>query len=157
MKKIFDNIEDAICALTLVIMTFITVINVISRKFLGLSMSFLEEITLIMFILASLIGSAAVAREGGHLGLNLFTDMLPKKYQKYVALVGWAAAAFFSTILTIYGFQMVKREYLMGVKTAALGWPEWTFGIVIPLSAIMIFIRYTQWVIDMFKQSKEVE
>lgn len=95
MKKFFNNIENYLMAFGLTVMTFITVINVISRKLLGLSMSFLEELTTTMFILISLLGAAQVARKGGHLGLSALTDLLPKKYQKFVALVTWAAAAFF--------------------------------------------------------------
>ena len=96
MKKFLDNFENYIMSFGLTVMTFITVINVISRKFLGLSMSFLEEITTAMFILVSLLGAAQVAKKGGHLGLSILTDFIPKRFQKYAALITWAAAAFFS-------------------------------------------------------------
>jgi len=157
MKKFLDNLENGLCAAGLFVMTFITVINVISRKFLGMSMSFLEELTIAMFILISLVGTAQVARIGGHLGLNLITDMLPKKIQKYTCLIAWACAAIFSGFLIVYGFQMVKGEMALGMKTAALGWPEWWFGIIIPLSGILILLGFTEWIIDVFKQAKEVE
>jgi C4-dicarboxylate transporter DctQ subunit len=157
MKKFLDNIENYIMAFGLFVMTFITVINVISRKFLGLSMSFLEELTTAMFILVSLLGAAQVARKGGHLGLSALTDLLPKKYQKYVALITWAVATFFSYFLIRYGFAMVQSEIRMNMRTPALGWPEWWFGMFVPVGGIFIFIRFTQWIIDVFRQSKEVE
>lgn len=156
MKKYLDNIEESICAVGLLIMTFITVINVFSRKFLGLSMSFLEEITTIMFILTSLLGAAVAAKVGGHLGLSVLTDLIPKKYQKYVALLTWAAAAFLSYFLIRYGFVMVKSEQRMGITTPALGWPEWIFGLTLPVGGIFILLRSTQWVINTFR-NKEVQ
>lgn len=156
MKKFFDNIEQYIMASGLTIMTFITVANVFSRKVMHLSMSFLEEITTIMFILISLLGAAVAAKKGGHLGLSVFTDLLPKKYQKYVALVTWFVAAFFCFILVKYGFVMVQGEFAMGIKTPSLGWPEWIFGMTLPVGGIFIFIRYTQFTINMFR-SKEVQ
>ncbi len=155
MKKILDSFENFILAIGLIIMTFITVINVISRKFLGLSMSFMEELTTAMFILTTLIGSAKAARSGSHLGLSLITDFLPKKYQKYAALITWITAAVFSYYLIRYGFVMVQSEIRMGMRTPALGWPEWWFGMFVPVGGIFIFIRYTQWIIEEFK--KEVE
>lgn len=137
-------------------MTFITVLNVFSRKVMHLSMSFLEEVTTIMFILISLLGAAVAAKRGGHLGLSVFTDFIPKKYQKYVALITWFVASFFCYFLVRYGLVMVAAEYRMGVKTPSLGWPEWIFGMAIPIGGIFIFIRYTQFTIKMFT-SKEVQ
>lgn len=157
MKKFFGNFENYIMAFGLTVMTFITVINVISRKFLGLSMSFLEEITTSMFILITLLGAAVAAKRGGHLGLSALTDLLPKKFQKYVALITWVAAALFSILLIYYGFEMVKSEIAMGITTPSLGWPEWWFGMMIPVGGLFILIRFTEWTINAFKQSKEVK
>lgn len=157
MKKFINNFENYFMAGGLFIMTFITVINVMSRKFLGLSMSFLEEITTAMFILISLLGAAVAAKRGGHLGLSVLTDLIPKKYQKYVALLTWAAAAFFSFFLIKYGIVMVQSEIKMGMKTAALGWPEWVFGIFLPIGGMFIFLRFTLWTISFFIPSKEVK
>ncbi|MBP1925909.1 C4-dicarboxylate transporter DctQ subunit [Sedimentibacter acidaminivorans] len=157
MKKFFDNFENYFMAGGLFIMTFITVINVMSRKFLGLSMSFLEEITTAMFILISLLGAAVAAKRGGHLGLSVLTDLIPKKFQKYVALLTWAAAAFFSFFLIKFGVVMVQSEIKMGMTTAALGWPEWIFGTFLPIGGMFIFVRFTLWTISFFISSKEVK
>jgi C4-dicarboxylate transporter DctQ subunit len=155
MKKFFDNIENYTMAFGLTVMTFITVINVISRKFLGLSMSFLEEITTSMFLLITLLGAAVAARKGAHLGLSALTDLLPKKFQKYVALITWFAAAFLSLFLIKFGIDMVKSEIAMGITTPSLGWPEAVFGAFVPIGGFFIFVRYTQWVIEMFMNSKK--
>lgn len=157
MKKIIDSLENYILAGGLLIMTFITVANVISRKFLGLSMSFMEELTTSMFIFITLIGSAKAARTGSHLGLSILTDFIPQKYQKYASLIVWFVAAFFSYYLVRYGIVMVQSEIRMGMTTPALGWPEWWFGMFIPIGGLFIFIRYTQWIIEIFKDSKEVK
>lgn len=156
MKKILDNFEQYFLASGLFIMTFITVLNVFSRKVMHLSMSFLEEITTIMFILISLLGAAVAAKRGAHLGLSAFTDFIPKKYQKYVALFTWFVAAFFCYFLVRYGLVMVAAEQRMGVKTPSLGWPEWIFGMAIPIGGLFIFIRYTEFTINIFR-SKEVQ
>ena len=155
MKKFFGNFENYIMAFGLTVMTFITVLNVISRKFLGMSMSFLEEITTSTFILITLLGAAAAAKQGSHLGLSALTDMLPKKYQKYVASITWAAAAFFSLTLIKYGIDMVQSEMAMGITTPSLGWPEAVFGSYIVIGAAFIFVRFTQWTINAFKQPKK--
>ncbi len=155
IKNFLDNIEKHIIGYGLLIMTTITFINVVSRKFLHLSLSFTEEITTILFIVISLLGAAVAAKTGGHLGLSVFTDLLPKKLQKYVSVITWIVAAFFSIFLMRYGFDMVKSEYLFKVTTPALGWPEWIFGLSIPLGGLFILIRFTQFTINVFKKAKE--
>lgn len=157
MKKVFSNIEYYVMSVGLTIMTFITVINVISRKFLGLSMSFLEEITTAMFLLITLLGAAAAAKRGAHLGLSVLTDLLPKKLQKYVVLFTWLTSIVFSVLLLKYGIDMVQSEIRMGITTPSLGWPEAIFGSFIPIGAIFILIRFTQWTFNSIKQSKEVK
>lgn len=155
MKKFFNNFENYIMAFGLTVMTFITVINVISRKFLGLSMSFLEEITTSMFLLITLLGAASAARKGAHLGLSALTDLLPKKFQKYVALITWVAAAFLSLFLIKFGIDMVQSEIAMGITTPSLGWPEAVFGSFVPIGGVFIFVRYTQWLVEIFMKSKK--
>lgn len=157
MKKFIDNFESYIMSVGLTVMTFITVINVISRKFLGLSMSFLEEITTAMFLLITLLGSAVAAKKGGHLGLSALTDLLPKKLQKYVVLITWLAAVVFSILLLKFGVDMVQSEIRMGITTPSLGWPEAVFGSFVPIGAVFILIRFTQWAFNTIKQSKEVK
>lgn len=157
MKNFLDNIENYVMSVGLTVMTFITVINVISRKFLGLSMSFLEEITTAMFLLITLLGAAAAAKKGSHLGLSVLTDLLPKKHQKYVVLITWLASVVFSVLLIKYGINMVQSEIRMGITTPSLGWPEAIFGSFVPLGGVFILIRFTQWAFNAVKQSKEVQ
>lgn len=157
MKNFLDNIENYIMSVGLTVMTFITVINVISRKFLGLSMSFLEEITTAMFLLITLLGAAAAAKKGGHLGLSVLTDLLPKKLQKYVIIFTWLMAVIFSVLLIKYGIAMVQSEIRMGITTPSLGWPEAIFGSFVPIGGVFILVRFTQWAFNSIKQSKEVQ
>jgi len=155
MRKFISNFENYIMAVALFIMTFITVINVISRKFLHLSISFLEEITTAMFILISLLGTAAAAKKGAHLGLSIFTDLLPKKYQKYVVAFSTLCAIFFSYFLIRYGIDMVISEVKSGQTTPSLGWPEWIFGLALPVGGVMILIRFIEYGINSFKAKED--
>lgn len=155
MKKFLNNIEEYICAVCLFIMTGIAFANVISRKLLHASWSFTEEITTNLFILASMLGAAIAAKRGSHLGLSLFTDFLPKKYQKYVTLVVSLAAIALCVVIIVQGFIVVGQEMRSGQTTPALGWPEWIFGTFVPVGSIFIAIRYIQVAVNAFRKEKE--
>ena len=156
MKKFLDHFEEYFLVITLTVMTVITVANVFSRKFLGASWSFAEEITANLFILNTLLGAAIGAKKGTHMGLSVLTDLLPPKIEKYVRLITVAVALFFCGFLLKYGIDMVMSEIASGQTTPALGWPEWVFGIYIPIGAFFILLRFIQNGISRFTK-KEVE
>lgn len=157
MKKFLSKIEEYICAVSLMIMLIIAFANVISRKFLGASWSFAEEITTNLFILASMLGAAAAAKRGAHMGLSALTDLLPKKYQRYITLFTTVVAVIFSLVLIYQGFQVVKFEMEIGQTSPALGWPEWIFGTFVPIGGIFLLIRFLESGIKAFKEPEKEE
>lgn len=152
MKNFFDHFEEYVLSVSLLIMTFITFANVLARKVFQASWAFTEEITTALFILSSLLGAAAAAKKGAHMGLSALTDLLPEKLQKYVALITVLAATVFCGFLIKYGFDMVLTEIAFGQTTPALGWPEWIFGLAVPIGGIFIGIRFIQYGINVFKE-----
>ena len=88
MKKFFAEIEDNFCGLLLFVMAILTCINVFARYILHSSMPFVEELTCVGLVIISVGGAATAAKRGAHLGLTLFTDMMPKKAQIVCQIVG---------------------------------------------------------------------
>lgn len=157
MKKFFSRIEEYICAVSLFIMLVIAFANVISRKFLGASWAFTEEITTNLFILSSMLGAAVAAKRGAHMGLSVLTDIIPKKYQKFVTLFTTIIAIIFCSVLIYQGFQVVKFEMEIGQTSPALGWPEWIFGTFVPIGGVFLLIRFIEAGIKAFKNSDSEE
>lgn len=155
MKKFLNNIEEYIAAICLLIMTGIAFANVLSRKFFHQSWSFTDEITTNLFVLSSFLGAAVAAKRGSHLGLSLFTDKIPKKYQKYVSLITVAAAIFFCFFMIKYGFMLAMEEKATGQCTPALGWPEWIYGMFVPIGGVFIMIRFIQFGIKSFRKEEK--
>ncbi|MDL2258998.1 TRAP transporter small permease [Eubacteriales bacterium OttesenSCG-928-K08] len=153
--KILDFIENVIMATSMIVMLGITFINVIIRKFTTTSFAFTEEVVTSLFILLTLVSAAAVARRGGHIGLSALTDMLPKKIQKFVALLSAAVSVFFSALLVYYGYLMALGEFKQGMLTAALQWPEWIFGSFVPIGGLFMALEFINYAILAFKGTQE--
>lgn len=151
MRKLLDHFEEYILSVSLIIMTFITFANVLARKVFSASWAFTEEITTVLFILSSLIGAAVAAKKGAHMGLSVLTDLVPKKLQRYVTLITVLAAMVFCGFLIKYGFDMVQSEIRLGQTTPAMGWPEWIFGLFVPVGGIFMAIEFIQFGINAFK------
>ena len=147
MRYILGKVEDIICAICLIVMTTLTFANVIARYVFSASFSFSEEITTYLFVLLSLIGSAA-ARRKAHLGFTAILDLLPKGLQRAIQTMSYALATFFSAALFWYGISMVRSQIYHGQVTAGMQWPEWIFGAFVPLGAFFITIEFLFMLID---------
>ena len=148
MRTFLGRLEDIICAVCMIIMTSLTFANVVARYVFSASFSFSEEITTYLFVLLSLIGSAAAARRKAHLGFTAILDLLPKGLQRAIQTMSYALATFFSAALFWYGISMVQSQIYHGQVTAGMQWPEWIFGSFVPLGAFFITIEFLFLLID---------
>lgn len=120
MREILGKIEDIICAICLIIMTTLTFANVIARYVFSASFSFSEEITTYLFVMLSLIGSAAAARRKAHLGFTAILDLFPAGLKRAIQTMSYALATFFSAALFWYGINMVQSQIYHGQVTAGM-------------------------------------
>lgn len=148
MREILGKIEDIICAICLIVMTTLTFANVVARYVFSASFSFSEEITTYLFVMLSLIGSAAAARRKAHLGFTAILDLLPAGVKRAIQTMSYALATAFSAALFWYGINMVQSQIFHGQVTAGMQWPEWIFGSFVPLGAFFITIEFLFMLID---------
>ena len=142
MRYILGKIEDIICAICMIIMTSLTFANVVARYVFSASFSFSEEITTYLFVMLSLIGSAAAARRKAHLGFTAILDLFPAGLKRAIQAMSYGLATFFSAALFWYGISMVQSQIFHGQVTAGMQWPEWIFGSFVPLGAFFITIEF---------------
>ena len=159
MKKIsalLDHLEKWILVISLSVMLIITAGNVLSRKLLHFSWAFAEELTVILFIFSSLVGAAAAAKKGSLIGLTLLYDLVPHRFRKVFYITLLIASLFFTVILVYFGIDMVRSEIESGMTTAALGLPEWIFGLSIPVGGTFIGIRLIQYCVEMLLRKEDI-
>ena len=157
ISQILDKLEEIILVVCLSLMTLITFANVVSRKVLHFPWAFAEELTVILFIFSSLVGAAVAAKRGSLIGLTLLYDICHKNLRKIFFVLLLLASVFFVGIVTIYGIGMVRSEMVSGIKTPALGAPEWVFGLSIPVGCIILGIRLAEYSILMLRKKGDEE
>ena len=156
MKKFLKGFEDYICALILLVMTLLTCINVFARYVLLSSMPFVEEFNSLGLVIISLAGATVAAKRGAHLGLTVLVEHLPEKAQRALTVFGHILGAAFGLVLLVYGTSMTSLERTLKMTTAGMQWPEWLFGIMVPISGAILIIRYLGLAIqDAKKKEKE--
>ena len=140
MKKFFSLLEDNICAIILLVMMLLTCVNVVARYVLKASMPFVEELTCLGLII---------------LGLTVLTDFFPAKGHRFCTLLGDLMGIIFGVLILWFGFFMAKQEYVLGQLTAGMQWPEWMFGMFVPISGGVLVIRYIQLFITHLVKKEE--
>lgn len=141
----------AVLGALLVVMTALTVVNVLSRNLAHLSISFTEELASGLFVWLAFLGIGPAVPDRLHVGV----EMLPRRAGPRVRLVLdlFAALAFlvFLVVLGVWGGQLVQRERSFGQVTESLGWPTYVFGMSMPLGAAIAIAYVIKHVVDVLR------
>lgn len=154
-KKLWDNFEDYLCAVALVIMCVVTFMNVFSRKISWFNMSFTQELVTTMFVWVCCLAAASAFKSNSHMGFAYLTDKLTGKARAVHRKIRLSLCVVNYCIWLVWGVQMVYRQYHYGLMTGVLEMPSWLIGVAIPLSAVLSIVRLLQY--ETGKNAEEVK
>lgn len=157
LKDFFENFEEYLCSIALVIMSVVTFMNVFSRKVTWFNMSFSQELVTTMFVWVCCLAAASAFKTDSHMGFAYITDkfrgnkrVMHTWFRLLICCLNYGIWIFWGTI-------MVYRQYKYGLLTGVLEMPSWLIGLAIPLSAVCSIIRMVQHEINLSKQPEEIE
>lgn len=149
MRAIFDKIdavcsriEEMILAFGIILITFITTGNAISRKVFSYSWSSAEECTQFLLVLVTFMGISYATRKGRHIRMTAFYEFMPKCVQKGLTLIICLMTAAILFYLAYYAWDYVCGMYNVGRVTPSLRMPFWITIIWVPIGFILGGIQY---------------
>ena len=99
----------------------------------------------------SFMGTAIAARRKAHLGLTIVTDKLSPSAARKVQVLMYLIAAVFCLLIVIFGIEMVMSQYALGQETATMQWPEWIYGLFVPLGGAFSMVAFLDGTIKIAK------
>lgn len=138
------HFEELLGSVLLAIMATIAFINVIVRYCTSFSFAWTEEMTVNFFVWVVLLGTARAFRTGGHLGMTLFYDALPRPARRACQWIGIAVCVIFFGALAYAGALEVLDEMSLDVTSESLGIPVWWYTIATPLFSLLVIFRMLQ-------------
>ena len=108
MKKIY--IDDIIASIFMIFTILIVTLNIGMRYFFNSPIRSAEEIATICFIWSVFIGGASCYRKKMHMGIDILTQMLPRKVNKYIGLKPTAVLGISSIYVNfslVFGFGLI--------------------------------------------------
>ena len=149
IAKIFDKIdavcskmEEVILAVGIILITFITTGNAVSRKVFSYSWSSAEECTQFLLVIVTFMGISYGVRRGRHIRMTAFYEFMPKKLQKVLTLLACLLTAAILFYLAKHAIVYVYNTYSVGRVTPSLRIPFWTTVVWVPIGLILAGIQY---------------
>ncbi len=161
MKKklfwIFNNLEYLLSMLCMGVMMTLLFIQVVSRYVFGHSITWTEEISIILFILSVYIGAIGGTRRGQHLKIELLTSALNPKGQAICQILSDIAFIVVNCFLCVGSYSVVSNLHHYGMETAITHLPMWIPYAIIPLALVLISVRLLQDIIMQIKKLQSGE
>ncbi len=120
----------------LLVIVFLVSAEVISRKFLGGSIRWSEEVALFGMVWMAFISMAIGVQKGLHIALGFFFSLLPKKVAYVVDKLDNLVVMFFGCFMVYYGSKLVAGT--MTSYLPATHWPSGLEYLMIPVSGVFI-------------------
>jgi TRAP-type C4-dicarboxylate transport system permease small subunit len=129
------TLEERVLAVLLAGMVALNFAGILSRYWLHLSLPWIEEVQVGLFIWTVFLGAGLTIVRDIHLGFSALVDRLPSEAQRASLLAGRTVFLLFMALLVWFGSGMVLNEIANDQRTPTLGWPEWVIGAAVPVGA----------------------
>lgn len=150
------KVENIIMAATLLMSLILTFANVIGRKALNHSLTWVDELVVAVFVLISLMGAALACREdGGLVGLSLLSDRLSGSAKLLQKLIANGLSIIYCAILTWQGIVRTSADFAQNTHTFVLHWPRWIFWAFVPVCGVFLILHFIENTIDFLNARKE--
>lgn len=135
-----NKLVEKLVFILLLAITIIILMEVVFRYFPILDVSWSEELAKMLAVWLALIGASAALREGFHIGLRFFVDMIPAGPRRNVINILVSATTFlFFIFLMVYGFiytEHVAQQTAPGIQISM----RWAY-LGVPIGALFLAIQ----------------
>ena len=141
------KIEEWIGVACMVVLTLITLGNVLTRYFSDESFAWTEEISVFLIVVMTLAGAASIAGRDGHIRIEYFYDGGSVARRRVLRVLAAAATVLVFVVLAVLFGATLAGEIRWDETSMGLGVPRWWFTIAIPPLCLAIALRagYAGW------------
>ncbi len=141
LKNILNNLEYYLAAFCLGLMTLLCFVQVISRYVFSYSITWAEELSVILFITSVFIGAIGGTRRNQHMRLEMVVDLFPPKQKAIFKIISNTIFVIVAAIL-IYAIMInIQNLFIYKMKTPILKLQKWIPYSVLPISLFFIILR----------------
>lgn len=142
ISNYFTKFEKLFLITAVSLMTLIVFFDFVLRELFDYSFVWAKELASFMMIWVGFIGASYATKENKHLVVGIPEKLFPKKILPYVSLFVNLLVFIVTVFLAYLGFLYVQETKEIGETSLVLNIPLWIVQIIIPVSLIIIAVRF---------------
>lgn len=157
MKRPDARLERLLATLAILIISLISLANVVVRYLTGGSFAFTEEFSVFLLVVLTFAGASVALRRNGHIRIAMLERALPWAPRRALILFQGACGLAVLGLITWYGTRMTWQEIQWGSLSPGLGLPQWWYLAWLPLLSGLMLLRQGQQTLDRLRGRLEDE
>ncbi len=138
-----DKLESYLCRALLTGFVTLLFIQISARQVLGVSVTWIEELSVFMFIWFAYFGASYAARMAAHNRVSFHLNRLPRHVARLIEAVGDLFWIGFNIVFIIQSIRFIDALKPF-VKAQTLGWQmKWVY-LILPIAFTLMTIRILQ-------------
>lgn len=146
LGKSLDRIENFFAFLggvLLIVAVFSIAFQITARQFFNLSFIWINEINEYILLYVPFLGAAWLLRHNGHVTVDLFVQVLPRRIRKGSNILVAILGILISAVLLWYGTVVTVAAYTHGtVSTTSAQIPQVYVMVIIPIGSLLLLLEF---------------
>lgn len=143
LLSFFDRFESHVCRVLLAVFVTLLFVQIIARQLFGFSITWIEELSVILFVWFAYFGASYAARIAAHNRVGFHLNLLPRAKARIVEAIGDAFWIAFNAVFVWYSVEFISRLKPF-VKAQTLGWEMRHVYLVLPIAFALMTLRILQ-------------
>lgn len=149
-----DKLESYACRVLLAIFVTLLFAQIVSRQVFGFSISWIDELSVILFVWFAYFGASYAARISAHNRVTFHLNALPRRTARIIEACGDGFWVAFNLIFIWHSITFIERLKPF-VKVQTLGWQMRYVYLVLPIAFTLMTIRVLQ--VNYFRLFKGID
>jgi len=151
-----ENIAAAGATLLFVGITISICAEVLLRYGFNSPIAWVVEISEYSLLWITFLGASWVLRHGGHVRVDILLQYLSPAGLRVCGLASSAMGALTTLVLLAFGVEATISAMMRGAfKPTGIDVPTWMIIIVIPLGALLLFLRFTRLFVEYWTRQRD--
>ncbi|WBU53946.1 TRAP transporter small permease [Paracoccus sp. SCSIO 75233] len=138
-----DRFESHVCRILLAIFVTLLFVQIISRQIFGTSITWIEELSVILFVWFAYFGASYAARMAAHNRVTFHLNKLPRERARMIEALGDLFWIGFNLVFIWNAVEFISRLKPF-VKAQTLGWEMRYVYMALPIAFVLMTLRILQ-------------
>lgn len=155
-NKVYSLIEDILAGLFLIGGLSLIMFEVIMRYIFNSPTTWTTEVSTVMVTWGILLGISVALRDKHHICVDLLYVIVSKPLRKAIDYFAGVIGVLFCVFYIIGGIIIVLQTWQTGQLSMETGMPMWIYYIVIPISGLLLMIRFIDQLNEIRKERTNI-